>query len=152
MDVLEEVSAATVRTDSIGSLLTSRIERTGPFAEIETSGTITRSGIFAVVMTGTMPMSAVPSCNCAAQSEGSVYSTRKFCTSSGVGSCSKSHISGAVFRNEIADIRSGRMLRDRCLFDSIAPRSQMARESATHTPCVTHDLDALPENRIQSAL
>ena len=43
--VREEVSAATVRTSSSGTLLTSRMERTDPLAAMATLGMTRRSGM-----------------------------------------------------------------------------------------------------------
>ena len=47
-DVMEEVSSATVRTWSIGTLLTSRIERTARREAIATSGSICSPGNFCI--------------------------------------------------------------------------------------------------------
>jgi hypothetical protein len=51
-----------------------------------------------------IPMSAWFAARAAAHAEGSVYSMAK---SRAASPCSKSHMRGAVFRKEIAEMRSG---------------------------------------------
>ncbi len=69
-EVIDEVSSATVRTFSIGTLLTSRIERTARREAIATSGSTCNPGISAYAAAGMMPMSAVPSAKRASASRG----------------------------------------------------------------------------------
>jgi hypothetical protein len=45
-EVREEVSAATVRTSSSGTLLTSKIDRTDPLAAMATLGMMRKSGMY----------------------------------------------------------------------------------------------------------
>ena len=71
-EVREELSTATVAISSIGTLLTSSMLRTAPRAAMATRGITTRPGIVAQVMTGTIPMSAVPSWRARAHCDGTV--------------------------------------------------------------------------------
>ena len=71
-DVIDDVSRATLRICSIGTLLTRRIDRTARRVAMATPGRIRRSGIVAYAAAGIIPISAVPSRKAAAQPEGSV--------------------------------------------------------------------------------
>src|SRR5215470_19635971 len=71
-EVIEDVSSATVRTNSIGIWLTSRIDLTARREAIATSGSTCNPGIWAYAAAGIMPMSAEPSDNAFAHKDGTV--------------------------------------------------------------------------------
>src|SRR6185437_551990 len=84
----------------------SRMERTAAWLAIATPGRMRKSGMVAYAATGMIPISAFPPASRSAQREGIVYSTSKSLRSAfACGSCSKFHISGAVFRKLMAETR-----------------------------------------------
>jgi len=71
-EVIEDVSSATVRTRSISTRLTSKIDRTARLEAIATSGNTSSPGIWTYAAAGMIPISAVPSFKARAQAEGRV--------------------------------------------------------------------------------
>src|SRR5580698_7193869 len=71
-EVIEEVSSATVRIFSSGTLLTNRMERTARREAMATPGMMARSGMLQYAAAGMIPMSADPARKLAAHCAGSV--------------------------------------------------------------------------------